>query len=72
MLIFKTHYNGLEYFGISNSTIGLYWFFLVMVFGAFLAYGGYGSVVSLGEEAKLSKGSIKKSHNCCPFDNGYF
>ncbi len=61
MLIFKTHYNGLQYFNISNSTNGLYGFFLAMVVGAFLAYGGYGSVVSLGEEAKLSKSSIKKA-----------
>jgi len=61
MLILKTHYNGMQYFDVSNSINGLYGFFLAMVVGAFLAYGGYGSVVSLGEEARLSKTSIKKA-----------
>jgi len=61
MLILKTHYNGMQYFNVSNSINGLYGFFLAMVVGAFLAYGGYGSVVSLGEEARLSKSSIKKA-----------
>jgi Amino acid transporters len=61
MLILKTHYNGIQYFNVSNSINGLYGFFLAMVVGAFLAYGGYGSVVSLGEEARLSKTSIKKA-----------
>jgi Amino acid transporters len=61
MLILKTHYNGMQYFNVSNSINGLYGFFLAMVVGAFLAYGGYGSVVSLGEEARLSKTSIKKA-----------
>ena len=60
-LIVKTPYNSLSYFNIKNSTNGLYGFFLAMVVGAFLAYGGYGSVVSLGEEAKLSKITLKKA-----------
>jgi len=30
-----------------------------MVVGAFLAYGGYGSVVFLGEEERLSKISVE-------------
>lgn len=59
--IVKAHYNSLAYFNISNSLDGLHGFFLAMVVGAFLAYGGYGSVVSLGEEAKLSKQNLKKS-----------
>ena len=57
----KAHYNSLAYFNIGNSLDGLHGFFLAMVVGAFLAYGGYGSVVSLGEEAKLSKRNLKKS-----------
>ncbi len=57
----KTHYNSIAYFNIGNSLGGLHGFFLAMVVGAFLAYGGYGSVVSLGEEAKLSKQTLKKS-----------
>ena len=57
----KAHYNSLVYFNINNSLDGLHGFFLAMVVGAFLAYGGYGSVVSLGEEAKLSKHNLKKS-----------
>jgi amino acid transporter len=60
-LIVKTPYNSLSYFNIKNSTNGLYGFFLAMVVGAFLAYGGYGSVVSLGEEAHLSKITLKKA-----------
>lgn len=60
-LIVKTPYNNLSYFNIKNSTNGLYGFFLAMVVGAFLAYGGYGSVVSLGEEAHLSKITLKKA-----------
>ncbi len=59
--IAKANYNSLAYFNISNSLDGLHGFFLAMVVGAFLAYGGYGSVVSLGEEAKLSKQTLKKS-----------
>ncbi|WP_061951239.1 hypothetical protein [Acidiplasma cupricumulans] len=55
----KAHYNSLVYFNINNSLDGLHGFFLAMVVGAFLAYGGYGSVVSLGEEAKLSKHNLK-------------
>ena len=57
----KANYNSLAYFNVSNSLDGLHGFFLAMVVGAFLAYGGYGSVVSLGEEAKLSKQTLKKS-----------
>ncbi len=57
----KANYNSLAYFNISNSLGGLHGFFLAMVVGAFLAYGGYGSVVSLGEEAKLPKKTLKKS-----------
>ncbi|MEM4597554.1 MAG: APC family permease, partial [Thermoplasmata archaeon] len=60
-LIIKTPYNSLSYFNIGNSTNGLYGFFLAMVVGAFLAYGGYGSIVSLGEEAKFSKITLKKA-----------
>ncbi|MEM3753981.1 MAG: APC family permease, partial [Candidatus Micrarchaeaceae archaeon] len=60
-LIIKTPYNSLSYFDIRNSTNGLYGFFLAMVVGAFLAYGGYGSIVSLGEEAKFSKVTLKKA-----------
>jgi len=61
MLILKTHYNGIQYFNVSNSINGLYGSFIAIVVGAFLAYGGYGSIVSLGEEARLSKISIKKA-----------
>ncbi|MCL4330771.1 MAG: APC family permease [Candidatus Thermoplasmatota archaeon] len=57
----KAHYNSIAYFNVGNSLDGLHGFFLAMVVGAFLAYGGYGSVVSLGEEAKLSKQTLKKS-----------
>ena len=57
----KANYNSLAYFNVGNSLDGLHGFFLAMVVGAFLAYGGYGSVVSLGEEAKLSKQNLKKS-----------
>ncbi len=57
----KADYNSIAYFNISNSLDGLHGFFLAMVVGAFLAYGGYGSVVSLGEETKLSKKTLKKS-----------
>ncbi len=60
-LVIKTPYNSLSYFNVSNSTNGLYGFFLAMVVGAFLAYGGYGSIVSLGEEAKFSKVTLKKA-----------
>jgi amino acid transporter len=61
VFIIKTPYNSLAYFNVSNSLNGFHGFFLAMVVGAFLAYGGYGSVVSLGEEAKLSKKTLKKS-----------
>ncbi len=57
----KTPYNSGSYFNIANSTGGLSGFFLAVVVGAFLAYGGYGSVVSLGEEAKMSKKTLKKA-----------
>jgi len=60
-LIVKAPYNGVQYFNIGNSTNGLYGFFLAMVVGAFLAYGGYGSIVSFGEEAKLPKHTLKKA-----------
>jgi amino acid transporter len=59
--VLKAHYNSTAYFNVGNSLDGLHGFFLAMVVGAFLAYGGYGSVVSLGEEAKLSKQNLKKS-----------
>ena len=59
--VLKAHYNSIAYFNVGNSLDGLHGFFLAMVVGAFLAYGGYGSVVSLGEEAKLSKQNLKKS-----------
>lgn len=35
--------------------------FLSMVVGALLAYSGYGSIISLGEEAKLSRKTIKRA-----------
>lgn len=60
-LIIKAPYNSAAYFNISNSLNGLHGFFLAMVTGAFLAYGGYGSVVSLGEEVKLSKKVMKRA-----------
>lgn len=60
-LLILSHHHSLAPFNIVNSTNGLYGFFLAMVVGAFLAYGGYGSVVSLGEEAKLAKKSLKKA-----------
>ncbi len=60
-LVAKAQFNSMAYFNFSNSLDGFHGFFLAMVVGAFLAYGGYGSVVSLGEEAKLSKQTLKKS-----------
>ncbi len=60
-LLILSHNHSLAAFNIANSTNGLYGFFLAMVIGAFLAYGGYGSVVSLGEEAHLPKTSLKKA-----------
>ena len=60
-LIIKAPYNGAQYFNIANSTNGLHGFFLAMVVGAFLAYGGYGAIVSFGEEAKLPKQTLKKA-----------
>ncbi|MEM0135919.1 MAG: APC family permease, partial [Thermoplasmatales archaeon] len=60
-LLLLSHHHSLAPFNIANSTNGLYGFFLAMVVGAFLAYGGYGSVVSLGEEAQLAKRSLKKA-----------
>ncbi len=60
-LLALSHYHSLAPFNIANSTNGLYGFFLAMVIGGFLAYGGYGSVVSLGEEAHLAKKSLKKA-----------
>ena len=59
--VVRAQYNSAAYFNVANSLDGLHGFFLAMVVGAFLAYGGYGSVVSLGEEAKLSKKTLKKS-----------
>ena len=59
--VLKTPYNGLLYFNISNSTNGIHGFFLAMILGAFFSYGGYGSVVSLGEEVKLSRRTMKKA-----------
>lgn len=60
-ILIKSPYNGLEYFNIGNSLNGLHGFFLAMVVGAFLAYGGYGSIVALGEEAKFPHQTIKKA-----------
>lgn len=60
-MIVKAPYNSLAYFNVNNSLDGFHGFFLGMVTGAFLAYGGYGSVVSLGEEAKLPKNTLKKA-----------
>ncbi len=60
-LVAKAPYNSVSYFNVANSLDGLHGFFLAMVVGAFLAYGGYGSVVSLGEEAKLPKQTLKKA-----------
>lgn len=59
--VLKTPYNGLLYFNISNSANGIHGFFLAMILGAFFSYGGYGSVVSLGEEVKLSRRTMKKA-----------
>ena len=60
-VIIKAPYNSGAYFNIANSLNGLHGFFLAMVIGAFLAYGGYGSVLSIAEEAKLPKKNIKKA-----------
>ncbi len=60
-IVAKAQYNSAVYFNVSNSLNGFHGFFLAMVVGAFLAYGGYGSVVSLGEEAKLPTKTLKKS-----------
>jgi amino acid transporter len=59
--VLRTPYNGLFYFNLSNSANGLHGFFLAMILGAFFSYGGYGSVVSLGEEVKLSRRTMKKA-----------
>ncbi len=59
--VLRTPYNGLLYFNISNSANGLHGFFLAMILGAFFSYGGYGSVVSLSEEVKLSRRTMKKA-----------
>jgi len=61
VLLGLSHNHSLAPFNITNSLNGLYGFFLAMVVGAFLAYGGYGSIVSLGEEARLPKTSLKKA-----------
>lgn len=60
-ILIKSPYNGAQYFNIGNSVNGLHGFFLAMVVGAFLAYGGYGSIVALGEEAKFPLQTIKKA-----------
>lgn len=60
-MVAKAQYNSVAYFNVANSLDGLHGFFLAMVVGAFLAYGGYGAVVSLGEETKMSKHNLKKS-----------
>lgn len=60
-ILIKSPYNSTAYFNIGNSLGGLHGFFLAMVVGAFLAYGGYGSIVVLGEEAKLPTHTIKKA-----------
>ncbi len=60
-ILLKSPYNGAQYFDISNSLGGLHGFFLAMIVGAFLAYGGYGSIVALGEEAKLPLKTLKKA-----------
>ena len=59
--VLRTPYNGLLYFNITSSSNGLHGFFLAMVLGAFFSYGGYGSVVSLGEEVKLPRRIMKKA-----------
>ncbi|MEM3192026.1 MAG: APC family permease [Candidatus Parvarchaeota archaeon] len=59
--IMRTPYNSSLYFNIGYSTGGINGFFLAMVLGAFFSYGGYGSIVSLAEEIKLSKRTMKKA-----------
>lgn len=59
--VLRTPYNSSLYFNIGNSTGGINGFFLAMVLGAFFSYGGYGSVISLSEEVKLSKRTMKKA-----------
>jgi len=61
ILVIKTPYNSLEYFNFSNSSSGFGGFFLAFLIGGYLAYAGYGTVVSYGEEAKLSKQNLKKA-----------
>ncbi len=60
-LVIRTPYNSDLYFSIGNSTDGLHGFFLAMIIGAFFSYGGYGSIVSLGEEVKFSKKTMKRA-----------
>lgn len=59
--VLRTPYNGDLYFNIRNSLNGLHGFFLAVILGGFFSYGGYGSVVSLGEEVKFSKKTMRKS-----------
>lgn len=59
--VIKTPYNSDLYFNIGNSVNGLHGFFLAMILGAFFSYGGYGSVVALGEEVKFSRKTMKRA-----------
>ncbi|MEM0135221.1 MAG: APC family permease, partial [Thermoplasmatales archaeon] len=61
ILVIRSPYNSISYFNIGNSTSGLSGFFLAFLIGGYLAYAGYGTVVSYGEEAKLSKQNLKKA-----------
>ena len=60
-ILVRSPYNGVQYFNISNSLDGLHGFFLAMVVGAFLAYGGYGAIVTLGEEARMPLKTLRKA-----------
>ncbi|MGC8699116.1 MAG: APC family permease [Candidatus Acidifodinimicrobium sp.] len=59
--VVRTPYNGISYFDIHSSTNGINGFFLAMILGAFFSYGGYGSVVSLAEEVRMSRRVMKRA-----------
>lgn len=61
ILTFHTHFNSLSYFSFSSNSHGFSGFFLAFLIGGYLAYAGYGTVVSYGEEAKFSKQNLKKA-----------
>ncbi len=61
IIVAHTHYNTLGAFNISNSSGGLSGFFIGMVTGPLTAYIGYSAVVHFSEEAKFSKGTMKKA-----------